>query len=186
MIPILEPAQFPHILGYAIFLSVTLGIPVIVVSLIFLFVLEQIPSPRLQPYLPAAGAMLMLTLSLTMAGGPPTEEEYRQTWAFMMITGFFLYAFLILTPFPFIRRYLCEYSPYFAVGFTVFATFFLLACFGFIGGETRMPQDPDEYRRVSAMMAMTIAAAMFVTATLVYTGLAALGRGVNRGTVIRE
>jgi hypothetical protein len=142
MIPILEAAQIPGIFAYAFFLMVILGIPTAIMSLVIFFVLEQVPFPKVRLLLPAAGAVLMIAVSLIFFTRYQSEAEYQKTWALMMMNSFFLNALVILAPFLFIRRYISRYSPYLVPGLSVPATFYLLACFGFIGGEIKMPLDP--------------------------------------------
>jgi hypothetical protein len=186
MIPILEPAQFPGILGYAMCFVITLGIPTALLSFLIFFVLEHTPSHLARRILPAAGAVLLLALSLLLFSGQQTEEEYRQTWALTMTTGFLMNALVILAPYPFIRHALRSYSPYLTLGFAVLVTFFFLTCFGFLGGETKMALDAAEYQREYMMRTAGYFVAELVTATLIYAGIAALTTGLSRVTTRKE
>jgi hypothetical protein len=186
MIPVLEPAQFPGILVSAMYFVITLGIPTALLSFLIFFVLEHIPSHLARRILPAAGAVLLLAVTLLLFSGQQTEEEYQQTRALMMMTGFLMNALVVVAPYPFIRHALRSYSPYLTLGFSVLATFFLLTCFGFLGGETKMALDAAEYQREYMMRTTGYFVAELVTATLIYAGIAALSRGLSWGMTGNE
>jgi hypothetical protein len=174
MIPILNPLQYPAILAIGLFLTIMMGIPTILLSLLIFFVLERIPFRWARLFLPAAGAVLMLFVSLMYFSGiPQSPEEYQRTWFQMMMTSFLLNALVILAPFPFIRKYIPRaYSPYLVIPFTLVVTFFLLVAFGFMGGDAQIPPD-TEYGMMKVKTYFVIAE--FVFASLVYGCIAWLG-----------
>jgi hypothetical protein len=178
MIPILEPGNIPMI----VFLTITLGIPIALITLVLSYVFEHIPDEQTRLLLPAAGAVLMLAVSVLFLTRYPPEEPYGQFAFLMMVTSFLLNALVILAPFSFFRRFLGTTSPYLILCFTVFGTLFLLTCFGFVGGEIKMPLDAAGYEREQVMRMISVVVAEVVTALLIYAGIAALGTVVNRGS----
>ena len=173
MIPILEPAQFPAIILNGLLITIVMGIPVALCALAIFFVLERVPFRWARLLLPAAGAVLMLVITiLTSPIGPPTPEEYEASWVPMMMTGFLTDAFVILAPFPFIRKYTGAYTPYVLIPCTLVVTFFLLVAFGFMGGDAQIAPD-SRYALMMKMVEVTVAEV--VIAALVYVGIARLG-----------
>jgi len=173
MIPLLEPAQYPAILANGLLIVVIIGIPTALISLVIFFVLERIPFRLVRLFLPAAGAVLMLYVTLLYFSGiPQSPEEYQRTWVPIMMTSFLLNALVILAPFPFIRKYTDAFSPYIVIPFTVLVTFFLLVAFGIIGGDAQRPP-ATEYAQMIAMVSQVIAEV--VVAAFVYGGFAWLG-----------
>ena len=180
MIPLLEPAQYPAILANGLLIVVIIGIPTALTSLAIFFVVERVPFRWSRLFLPAAGAVLMLTVALLYFSGiPQSPEEYQRTWVQMMMTSFLLNALVILAPFPFIRKYTSlAYSPYLVIPFTVFVTFFLLVAFGLIGGDAQRPPT-TEYAQM--MVRVYLVVAEVVVATLVYGCIAWLGTRMSLG-----
>jgi hypothetical protein len=180
MIPLLEPAQIPDIFFYAFILMVMFGVPTALLTLVCFFLIERVPSRRARLLLPAAGAVLMLAVSLLYFSEPLSPEEYQRTWAMMMLTGFLSNALVILAPFPFIRRYTARTSPYLIIAVTVLATFFLLTCLGLFGGESKMPLDAAEHQGESIVRTVTITVAELGIASFLYGCVAVLGKKVYR------
>lgn len=174
MIPLLEPAQYPAILANGIMIVIFIGVPTALLSLAIFFVLERIPFPWARLFLPAAGAVLMLCVTLMYFSGiPQSPEEYQRTWVQMMMTSFLLNALVILAPFPFIRKYMTiAHSPYLVISFTVLVTLFILVALGIIGGDAQRPP-ATEYAQMIMILYHVIAE--FVVAAFVYGGLAWLG-----------
>lgn len=185
MIPILEPAQYPAILGNGLLITVIIGIPTAFLSLIIFFLLERVPFRRVRLFLPVAGAVLMLAVRLVYFSGiPPSPEEYPNTWVQSMLTSFLFNALVILAPFPFIRKYTSiANSPYLVIPFTVLVTFFLLVAFGFIGGDAQKPP-ATEYGMMMTMVYFVVAEV--AVATLVYGCIAWLGTKISSGTARGE
>lgn len=176
MIPIFVPGQYPAILTTWLLISIVVGIPTAFLSLLVFFMLEKIPSRWARLIPPAAGAAILLAVSLiSFSGIPQSPEEYQRTWVPMMLLSFGLNAMVVLAPFPFIRPYLKKYSPYVVIPLTLFVTFFLLIAFGFIGGDAQIPPD-TEYKMMIGKVYLVIAE--FVIATLVYGGIALLERAM--------
>jgi hypothetical protein len=176
MIPILEPAQFPGILVYALYLMAMFGIPTTLLSLVIFFVLEKVPYRRVRLLLPAIGALVLLVVTLAFFSSEPrSPEEYERTWALMMTTGFLLNALVILAPFPFIRRYTRAFSPYLVISFTVLTTFFLLTCVGLMGGDAQRPPETEPGRMLQIVY---VYAGEILIAAIVYGGIAVPGRKV--------
>jgi hypothetical protein len=174
MIPILEPAQFPAIFFNGVIITVMMGIPTALFALAIFLVLERVPFRGVRLLLPAAGAVLMLVITiLSSHAGPPSPEEYQGTWVPMMLTGFLTDAFVILAPFPFIRKYIGAYSPYLVIPCTLVITFFLLVAIGFMGGDAQIAPDT---RYALIMQIAYFAVAEFVIAALVYCGIGWLGK----------
>jgi hypothetical protein len=172
MIPILNPGQYPAILSIALLLTIMMGIPTAFISLVTFFLLERVPSRWGRLILPAAGAVLMLSVSLWYFSGiPQSPEEYQKMWVPMMLASFILNTMVILAPFPFLRRYI-PYSPYRVIPSTLAVTFFLLVAFGFMGGDAQLPPG-TEYEMVIRKVQFVLAE--FVTATFVYGCIALLG-----------
>lgn len=184
MIPLLNPLQYPAILVIGLFLTITMGIPTILLSLLIFFVLERIPLRTVRLMLPLAGAALMLFVSLIYFSGiPQSPEEYQRTWFQMMMTSFLLNAFVILAPFPFIRKHIMTYSPYIVIPFSLIVTYFLLVAFGFMGGDAQIPP-ATEYDMMKVKMYFVIAE--FVFATLIYGCIAWVGSKRSAGMVRSE
>ena len=181
MIPLLEPAQYPAILANGLLICVMIGIPTALISLVIFFVLERIPYRWARLFLPAAGAVLVLSVTLLYFSGiPQSPEEYQRTWVQMMMTSFLLNALVILAPFPFIRTYISRaYSPYLVISITVLVTLFLLVALGIFGGDAQRPPT-TEYAQIIAMVYHVIAEV--VVAAFVYGGFAWLGtkRSIDR------
>ena len=93
----------------------------------------------------------------------------------MMTTGFLLNALAILAPFPFLRRSTGGISPYVVIPVTVLVTFFLLTCFGLIGGDAQRPPD-TEFGRVVQVVDVCLGETLI--AAVLYGGLAVLGRKI--------
>ena len=184
MIPITNPLQYPAILAIGLFLTIFMGIPTILLSLLIFFVIERIPFRMVRLILPLAGAALMVSVSLIYFGGVPrSPEEYQTTWIPMMLTSFLLNALVILAPFPFIRKHVTTYSPYLVIPVTLVVTFFLLVAFGFMGGDAQIPPD-TEYEMMKVKLYFVIAE--FVFATLVYGCIALLGTVIPGGLAEKE
>lgn len=174
MIPILEPAQFPAIFFNGVLITGMAGIPTALFALAIFFVLERVPFRRVRFLLPVAGAVLMVVITILNSHvGPPSPEEYQETWVPMMLTSFLMNAFVILAPFPFIRKYSGLYSPYLVIPCTLVVTFFLLIAFGFMGGDAQIAPDT---RYALTMHIVYFAIAEFVIAALVYGGIGWLGK----------
>lgn len=174
MIPILEPAQFPAIFFNGVLITGMVGIPTALLALAIFFVLERVPFRMVRFLLPMAGAVLMVVITiLTSQVGPQSPEEYQETWVPMMLTSFLMNAFVILAPFPFIRKYSGSFSPYLVIPCTLVVTFFLLIAFGFMGGDAQIAPDT---RYALTMHIVNFAVAEFVIATLVYGGIGWLGK----------
>jgi hypothetical protein len=180
MIPLLEPAQYPAILANGLLIVVIIGIPTALTSLAIFFVVERVPFRWGRLFLPAAGAVLMLSVTLLYFSGiPQSPEEYQRTWVQMMMTSFLLNALVILAPFPFIRKYTpLAYPPYLVIPFTVLVTFFLLVAFGIIGGDAQRPPT-TEYAQM--MVRVYLVVAEVVVATLVYGCIGWLGTKMPGG-----
>jgi hypothetical protein len=184
MIPILEPVQYPAILANGLLITVMIGIPTALLSLVIFFLLERVPFRRVRLFLPVAGAVLMLAIRLVYFSGiPQSPEEYQNTWVQSMLTSFLLNALVILAPFPFIRKYTVAYSPYIVIPFTLVVTFFLLIAFGFMGGDAQIPP-ATEYGMMMTMVYFVVAEV--VVAALVYGCIALLGTKISRGTARQE
>lgn len=181
MIPILNPVQYPAILANGLLIITMLGIPIIVLALLLFFLLEQIPIRWTRLILPAAGAVLMLSVSILCFNGiPQSPEEYQRTWLPMMLTSVLLNALVILAPYPFIRPYIRRYSPYLVIPITLVVTFFLLVAFGLMGGDAQIPPD-TEFEMMKGKVIFVIAE--FVLATLVYGGIALSDRKHPGGSI---
>ncbi len=184
MIPILNPYQYTAILTIGLFLTITIGIPTILLTLLIFFIIERIPLRMVRLILPSVGAALMLFVSLIYFSGiPQSPEDYRVTWVPMMLTIFLLNALVILAPFPFVRKHITAYSPYIVIPFTLVVTFFLLVAFGFMGGDAQIPPD-TEYGMMKVKVYFVIAE--FVFAALVYGGIALLGTRMSCVTASQE
>jgi len=178
MIPILQPAQFPAIFLNGFLITVVIGIPAVLIALVIFFVLERVPFRWVRLLLPAAGAVLMLVITLLSShAGPLSPEEYQRTWVQMMLTGFLTNAFVILAPFPFIRKYTGAISPYFVIPCTLVVTFFLLVAFGFMGGDAQIAPDTQN-AQIMGMVYFTVAE--FVIAALAYSGIGWLGKELRK------
>jgi hypothetical protein len=174
MIPILEPAQFPAIFFNGILITVITGIPAALFALAIFFMLERVPFRRVRLLLPGAGAVLMVVVTiLSSHAGPPLPEDYERSWVQMMLTGFLTDAFVILAPFPFVRKYTGAYSPYLVIPCTLVVTFFVLVAFGFMGGDAQIAPDT---RYALTVQIVYFAVAEFVIAALVYCGIGWLGK----------
>jgi Na+-translocating ferredoxin:NAD+ oxidoreductase RnfD subunit len=178
MIPILEPAQYPAILLNGVLITVVMGIPTALISLVIFIVLERLPFRWVRLLLPAAGAALMLLINLMyFSSGPKSPEDYQRTWVQMMAAGLLLDAFVILAPFPFIRKYIVARSPYIVIPFAVLATFFLLIAFGLMGGDAQRLPDTESGK---LMMTVFFVVGEFVTAAIVYGCIALWETKVHR------
>jgi hypothetical protein len=174
MMPILEPAQFPAIFFNGILITVITGIPAALFALAIFFMLERVPFRRVRLLLPVAGAVLMVVVTiLSSHAGPPLPEDYERSWVQMMLTGFLTDAFVILAPFPFVRKYTGAYSPYLVIPCTLVVTFFVLVAFGFMGGDAQIAPDT---RYALTVQIVYFAVAEFVIAALVYCGIGWLGK----------
>jgi hypothetical protein len=150
------------------------GIPAALFALAIFFLLERVPFRRVRLLLPLAGAVLMVVITiLSSHAGPPSPGEYESTWIPMMLTGILTDAFVILAPFPFVRKYTGTYSPYLVIPCTLVVTFFLLVAFGFMGGDAQIAPDT---RYALTMQIVYFAVAEFVIAALVYCGIGWLGK----------
>jgi hypothetical protein len=184
MIPILEPVQYPAILANGLLITVIIGIPTALLSLVIFFLLERVPFRQVRLFLPVAGAVLMLAVKLVYFSEiPQSPEEYQNTWVQSMLTSFLLNALVILAPFPFIRKYTAAYSPYIVIPFTLVVTFFLLIAFGFMGGDAQKPP-ATEYGMM--MITVYLVVAEVVVATIVYGCIAWFGTKISSGTVRQE
>ncbi|OPY47193.1 MAG: hypothetical protein A4E42_00328 [Methanoregulaceae archaeon PtaU1.Bin222] len=180
MIPILQPEQYPAILANGLLIILMVGIPTALLSLCIFFLLERVQHRWVRLVLPAAGAMLILSISLFLFSGiPPSPEEYQRTWIPMMLTSFLLNALVILAPFPFIRPHIRRYSPYLVIPITLGVTFFLLVAFGLMGGDAQVPPDTEFGMMIGKV---TFVITEFVLATLVYGCIGLLGRIISVGT----
>jgi hypothetical protein len=184
MIPILEPFQYPAILANGLLITVMIGIPTALLSLVIFFLLERVPFRRVRLFLPVVGAVLILAVRLMYFSGiPQSPEEYQNTWVQSMLTSFLLNALVILAPFPFIRKYTMAYSPSLVIPLTLVVTFFLLIAFGFMAGDAQIPPDSD-YGMKMTMVYFVVAE--LVVAALVYGCIALWGSKVSGGTVRQE
>ncbi|MFA5003624.1 MAG: hypothetical protein WC502_11695 [Methanolinea sp.] len=184
MILILHPDQYPAILGNGLLIITMVGIPTALLSLLIFFLVERMPHRWARLVLPAAGAVLMLSVSLlSFSGISQSPEEYQKTWVPMMLISVLLNALVILAPFPFIRPYIRTYSPYLVIPITLVVTFFLLVAFGLMGGDAQVPPG-TEFEMMAAKVYFVVAE--FVLATLVYGCIALLGRIIPGGTVNKE
>ena len=181
MIPILQPEQYPAILANGLLIIIMVGIPTVLISLLIFFLLERVQHRWVRLVLPAAGAVLILSISLFLFSGiPQSPEEYQKTWIPMMLTSFLLNALVILAPFPFIRPHIRRYSPYLVIPATLVVTFFLLVGFGLMGGDAQVPPD-TEFGMMAGKVIFFIAE--FILATLVYGCIAVLGRIISDGSM---
>ena len=180
MIPILQPEQYPAILANGLLIITMVGIPTVLISLLIFFLLERVQHRGVRLVLLAAGAVLILSISLFLFSGvPQSPEEYQRTWVPMMLTSFLLNALVILAPFPFLRHYIRRYSPYLVIPITLVVTFFLLVAFGLMGGDAQVPPDTEFGMMIGKV---TFVIAEFVLATLVYGCIGLLGRIISVGT----
>jgi peptidoglycan/LPS O-acetylase OafA/YrhL len=178
MIPILEPVQYPAIFFNGILITVMTGIPAVLFALIIFFILERVPFRRARLLLPVAGAVLMVVITiLSSHPGPPSPDEYERNWVLMRLTGFLMDALVILAPFPFVRKYTEEYSPYLVIPCTLVITFFILVAFGFMGGDAQIA--PDTWIALT-LHTVYFAIAEFVIAALVYCGIGWVGKLQSR------
>ncbi|MEI7857695.1 MAG: hypothetical protein WCH85_09350 [Methanomicrobiales archaeon] len=90
-----------------------------------------------------------------------------------MLTSFLRNAFVILAPFPIIRKYTVAYSPYVVIPCTLVITFFVLVAIGFMGGDAQ--RAPDTWNALT-MHIVYFVVAEFVIAALVYAGIGWLGK----------
>jgi len=184
MIPLLEPAQYPAILANGLLITIMIGIPTALLSIVIFFLLERVPFRRVRLFLPIAGAVLMLAGTLVYFSGiPQSPEEYQNTWMQMMLTSLLLNALVILAPFPFLRKYTAAFSPYLVIPFTVVVTFFLLIALGLMGGDAQVPPN-TEYAKMISMISLFIAE--FVIAALVYGCIALAGIKKSDGTASQD
>jgi hypothetical protein len=181
MIPILQPEQYPAILANGLLIILMVGIPTALLSLFLFFLLERVQPRWGRLILPAAGAVLILSISLFLFSGiPPSPEEYQRTWVPMMLTSLLLNALVILAPFPFLRPYNRRYSPYLVIPITLVGTFFLLVAFGLMGGDAQVPPDTEFGMMIGKV---TFVIAEFVLATVVYGCIGLLGRIISDGSM---
>jgi hypothetical protein len=167
MIPIAEPGNLISIL----LLSIMLGTPTAILSLVIFLVLEWIPMPGARKLLPAIGALAILILTLSLFPGARTPGEYRQTWALMMFTGFLMAALFILAPFPLFRVSFRYFPPSGVVYFTALSAVFILISAGVIGWDAMIPPATETGM---VLARITLAAEELTAATVVYGGLALL------------
>lgn len=184
MIPLLEPGQYSVILANGLLITIMIGIPAALLSVVMFFLLERVPFRQVRLFLPIAGAVLMLVVTLVyFIGIPQSPEEYQNTWMQMMLTSFLLNALVILAPFPFLRNYTGAFSPYIVIPFTLVVTFFLLIALGLMGGDAQIPPN-TEYAKMISMISLFIAE--LVIAALVYGCIALAGMKKSRGTMSQD
>jgi hypothetical protein len=183
MIPILEPAQYPSILFYSFLLMFVLGVPTTLLSLALFFMLERVPSCRAQDVIPLACTIVLLAITLLFFTGSQTPDSYQRIGIFVIVTSFLLNAMAILALLPFIRRHAGTFPPYPAIFIAGLVTFFLLAAFGLVGGETRVIPGDGAGQRLELVIRIVV---MVVISALVYAGAARMGKRAVPGKEKRE